>query len=984
LSYLAGVLVISALLAQHAFPAEPEGDANPQAVEIERIVSEINQKRGYDALKRFREMDQAAREAAIPHLISTLESSLYPYWGTQASYLSQALAAAGEAAVAPLCQALNSETEKVRIQAAIGLRDLNAAARPAIPRLLGMLSDDTRSCRTIAVAALARIAPGDPALLDPMIDALAIPNAQYTAADALAEIGKPAVPALIDCLEASPKRRYGAILALKQMRADAAPAVPALINIVAADGENRNMGGYGAAKALGAIGAAAAVPLAEVLQMPDAARLRRAGEGPWEEIAAYGRYECVRAAFEALGPRGAGAMRLLTDLLRTGDAAQRVAALHCLGHIGLPAGEAVAEVRQCLRHESADVRCAACTILERLGPGAGVALPEVRLLVDDHSEDVRAAAIKALDALEPDAGKVVPSVVRALDDPSMMVQNAAAAVAADLGPMARPAEPGLLRMLGDFRVQNTGGLIFYESPALLALEKIDMSPAAAAGVVRLSILNEWYLHEKLRDNILQMIDERAADAAPLLIETMKSDDVELSTWACSLLARMGKHGSAAVDFIMSSFTRNKRRSWDIWMGMQGNGPCLDPATFAEMSDAILLQAGAEAVAALAKVYRTSDDERVRNRAFFVLMQMRCQEVVPVLAEAMAEKHEGEPPYWVLGTAIWRAEAAAEALGEIGPQAKAAVPALRQAAARVDTLKRADRYKYKSPAGGRNVDYYGVAVEAHLALFRITGELQPQMAFLAKHGEAQKLKEFGKPAVPFLIELFENGDDRTRHCARVMLADLGADAKAALPAMIEDARASGHCGSLAYLAGALGKEGRQAIPVISDCLKADPPGTYALDAIGVLGGIGKPLIPDLLKLYSDLPDEDSRTRTLKALAGLGADLTPLAEQHVPRLIAQLAEADAASSRHPMRYDHNWSVGDQLRVFGPLAAPATDQLIGIVENGNCWYSDEAIRILGAIGPAAERAIPALHAQTARYDRGKAAAEALRAIRGETQPD
>lgn len=68
---------------------------------------------------------------------------------------------------------------------------------------------------------------------------------------------------------------------------------------------------------------------------------------------------------------------------------------------------------------------------------------------------------------------------------------------------------------------------------------------------------------------------------------------------------------------------------------------------------------------------------------------------------------------------------------------------------------------------------------------------------------------------------------------------------------------------------------------------------------------------------------------------------------------------------------------LRQLGPLAAPAVDPLITLVEGLDSQVKREAILALGAIGPSAERATPQLIEAMNRYpgaDVGWFAAEAL----------
>lgn len=981
--------------------AEEAADNPPPG--IAELVAAINRPYSSAELKRFVEADQATKEAAVPALIAALETSLYPKWGTHESYISRALAAVGEPVVGPLCTALESESEKVRIQAAIALRHLAARARPAVPKLIDILSHDTPRCKSVSAGALGEIAPDEPAIIEPLVRALKVDEAHSWARKALAAIGEPAVPALIRCIETDPELWSNAVRTLKEIGQAAESALPNLIKVLEHVGDEPNSAAEVAAEALAAIGPRAAVPVAEVLWLPDAGRHITDHGGGWQTIESESRHECVRKAFRLLGTDGAGGVPVLIEVLKKGTAEQRAAAADCLSYVGLDAAPALHGLRQCMRDDEAAVRSAACRALVRLGPKCREALPDVLRLLNDEFEDCRAAAVEALVHLEPDVKKVVPHVVKAVSDPSPVVRDAAAGMVAEIGPPAGAAEPALLRMLrrvvvpraaepkegapsaiysGSMDVITTaGGLVLFNTPvALEALKATGInSPAIAQEVVRLAIGNGWYTLDRLGGNVLHLIDGKAKGAVPLLVDVVKTRDKQARVWAYRALARMGEHARPAMDHIIGRFSEMERHLWDGHVGMWGSGRLAVEIGEGEAADGVLVGIGAAAVEPLSEIYRNHRDERIRSCAFYVLAQLRCKEAVPVLGEALAEKHQGQPPSFYYRTAIYRAELAAEALAEIGPDAKEAVPALRKATKRIDVVTKLE-WAGKTIKNKSEEVYHGVARKARKALHKITGESQPHLSFFAEQKAPWDLSEFGEEGVPHLITLLEDQDIRTRKDAMSALAWIGADAKAALPAMIKAAQSFNDDDAyenLAELGATLGKEGAAAVPVIDAWLKSKPDRCRrSLEPLKGMGTTGAPLIPAVTEIYQESSDERTRLAALEALAAFGADLSPLAKEHVPMLTKKFSEAVRNEDRDIEGVGY---VVSQLVAFGPHASDAADRLIDIVKKRRYRHSASAARILGAIGPAAERAIPVLH--LARFARNTslaaAATDALRSI-------
>ncbi len=138
------------------------------------------------------------------------------------------------------------------------------------------------------------------------------------------------------------------------------------------------------------------------------------------------------AAATALAAIGAGAQSAVPQLIDVlPDPRVREAAINALAKIGPPA---VTPLIAKLHSESAEDRSHACRALAVIGPAAGRALPEVLSLADDEDASVRQAVPSALGVLgDRDDSEVRAALSAALSDPDRNVRLFAAASFIRLG-----------------------------------------------------------------------------------------------------------------------------------------------------------------------------------------------------------------------------------------------------------------------------------------------------------------------------------------------------------------------------------------------------------------------------------------------------------------------------------------------------------------------------------------------------------------------
>lgn len=284
----------------------------------------------------------------------------------------------------------------------------------------------------------------------------------------------------------------------------------------------------------------------------------------------------------------------------------------------------------------------------------------------------------------------------------------------------------------------------------------------------------------------------------------------------------------------------------------------------------------------------------------------------------------------LGSDDWsRRSAAAFDLGELGPAARDAIPALLLAL---------------------HDDSGWVRRDAAEALLKIGPEprMIPDLVWLVKTDDRNRgpaidaLARIGPAVIPDVVPLleFKRGEDgedvnNTWGAAAEILAGIGAASVPALITALEDPSR---------------REG-------------------ALEALGRIGPDAAPAIPALLALRSD---PDSRLRVSRALGGIG----PSAVQGVPFLI------DVVETTRGYSYEVRSAI-QALGKIGPSASSAVPALrrrlkdgLGTASCEGCFYTIEA---LGRIGPAANEAVPEIRQAARLGDEGirRVAAEAIRGI-------
>ena len=301
--------------------------------------------------------------------------------------------------------------------------------------------------------------------------------------------------------------------------------------------------------------------------------------------------------------------------------------------------------------------------------------------------------------------------------------------------------------------------------------------------------------------------------------------------------------------------------------------------------------------------------------FLVTCTSRCPQDVESLVAALKDQNEDVR------------KAAARTLGDMGPNAKAAVPAL------IDGLK------------DENLRF-----NAAIALGQIgTASIAPLIEALKDHEEdvrksaASALGQIGpdaKAARPHLVDVLEDENAAVRASAARALGQIGPIVEAFLHLIDALEDPNDHVSeSAAHALEQIGPNAKASVSRLVEALK-DRSAYVRLIAARTLGQIGPDAnvaVPDLIEVMKD-PERDVRQIAREALGQIG----PGAEAAVPHLVEVLKDRNSLSAAH------------SLVQIGTAAVP---HLINVLQEQDEHIRGTAARVLGQMGPDAKAAIPNL---------------------------
>jgi HEAT repeat protein len=501
-------------------------------------------------------------------------------------------------------------------------------------------------------------------------------------------------------------------------------------------------------------------------------------------------------------------------------------------------------------------------------------------------------AADAIGAIGPPAASVVPILVKALKDDHYWIARPLARI----GVAAVPALKEALRH-GDPSVR---------ARAAEALEQMGPEGRTAVPALVARLRDKDARVRGAAACALMALAPDAEAAIPALIAALGSEDEAVRFWAAGALGRIGAKAKAAVPALaaaLGSPEETLRRQ--AVMALGGIGPeakSAIPQLGVAINDeewkvryaatSALVRIGEPALPALREALR--DEETVDRGWVFLALRRLGAPAVPVLVEALRGPED-------------RRERALYSLGEIGPDAKAAVAAL---------------LRYLKTEQGPT------RLSAAASLWRI-----------ARH----------RAALDALRKALADKDWDVRFAAAETAAELGVEGKYAAPVLAEALGRDRFTRESALHGLFRSRDARAAVPAVVQLLERKHAEDRA-SAAQLLGWIGSADGVDAL--VRALQDEDVNVREAGARA-LGM-IGPKAKAAVPGLVAlSTKEADPA---RVAAAEALWRIGKRKGVLPGLV---------VALNGDDFAAVQAAKFLGSLGAAAKEAVPALIAALERED-------------------
>lgn len=436
-----------------------------------------------------------------------------------------------------------------------------------------------------------------------------------------------------------------------------------------------------------------------------------------------------RAAADALGEIGPKASRSIPALLNLFDDIDPSvieSAARATGLMGSRASRANDELTMLLQHSDARIRGAAAVSIGQLGRRARSSMPELSQNLGDADPAVRAAAAHSLGAMGTSASKYSSRLVRLLDDGEPEVRNAASRA---LGRIGRGAVEVLIRTL-----QN-GDPVFLQS----VVDTLGLiGPSATPQLIEsVQSKDEQTLVRQYATLALAKIGPDDRRVVPALIAALGDNKADIRRAAAEAIGNVGPSAANASDRLINLASNHR-----------------EEVLVREFSIAALARIAPqdEAVNAALVNAVADGDPRIYKAAVAALVAVRSTTIGDNDVPALIRQLQSEVP----GTRI----TAAQQLGECGPYAASAVPAL-----------------IESLAGNQN------PVELRIAATRSLGLIGPD----------------AESAVPELARALEDNNQRLSNAALVSLGRIGPQTRT-IPALLQSMRS----GDLATRAAAASK------------------------------------------------------------------------------------------------------------------------------------------------------------------------------------
>jgi HEAT repeat protein len=776
----------------------------------------------------------------------------------------EVLAQAGptaKAALPAVRELLKDQPLTVRFRAALVMWKVGGEAAQAVPVMADMLSEPNRGLRLRAAQTLVQFGPAAepaaPALVQRLTDK--DDGVRFQVGMALEQLGNAAIPALTKGAEAGSPVRRESIDVLGRLGPRAADAVPAMTAALKDDDPKTRTAAAAALWRVDRTNAAAVPILIEGFKSNDPVARAQASN-----------------ILFSIKPRPKEAADVFAEALKGNDIVTRVKAADAVWDLNCKPDEVLPTLIEAVKSNSINVRNPALDTLRRMGPKAKPALPALVELLGTTGI-ATAQFNETFLALGPDA---IGELTKAMEEKPVAIKQVASQMLGIAGPDA--VEP--LRKL---TTHNDQTVRLY---AVFTLGHIG--PSAPDKV--LPILAET-LKDKDRNVRLQTllayreVGPEAGDAPAAVVELLKDRDSVIRTNAVSAVERLRVDPQialplleeiAAKDDSVFNRVRALELCWkldpkkhpakevvkqEISLNQHARVPPFVTRAGADGRDAILLMVealethqgpirqqfldtlagfGADAKAARPILVEQLKDPQAANRVLAALNLIQTgdtESALPILIAALKDNT----------VSVIYHERVHAALRKLGPDAKAAVPALRQIVGETDIS--IFRIHCAATLAKLDPEHKEAAVAA---LTEIMGRTNSYLQLEAA-AALLELDKNNRRALTTMEQGLVDVNAYNRQVAARKLGQLGADAKAALPALrraTEDDTATVRFAAAVAWWKIDGKNAK-ALAAITDTIK-DSTASFdmrmqAVNALGELGeDVKKEAVPVLLEALRD--------------------------------------------------------------------------------------------------------------------------------------
>ncbi len=594
-----------------------------------------------------------------------------------------ALSRIGVAALPALMDAAKSDDASLRAGAAKALAGMGREAAPAIPFLIANLNGDEEVRRetTEALGAIGEAA------VKPLAEALKSKEAPQRAgaATSLGLIGvaaKECAAAFAEAAksESDPQARVAMLGALPRIGLATEEVVPLLVAGVKDDNEQVRHAAINALVPMRAGREVVLTALEQALRDENAATRQRAARalgrmGPAASPAVPALIDAARkspadtALATALSEIGPAALPPVLAALHDAPPAEAERIVGLLRGFG---SAAVPVLMEALKNPTVPVRVAAARALGGMGREAAPAIELLFGLAANAEPPARGAALRALVVLEGDAQRLKPMLETALHDAAPEVRRAGAAGMARFGGTNALGVAGLVELLDD------------ESAAtrLSAIDQIgNLGPGAAPALpAMMERLNDPDLQAPLLAALAKM-GPASIGALPRLTELAKAPAIPTRVAAVLAISGIGHEAAAALPTL---YAVAKDEDGDVRAAAIKALAAVEPneaQTITTLVKALEDESGRVRRPAAAALSKFGDRARVATPALVAMLDRDTDRGVALLALKVIGVRSVTELLPILSARDSQVRIfACEQLASIGPDAKDAVPRLKELAA----------------------------------------------------------------------------------------------------------------------------------------------------------------------------------------------------------------------------------------------------------------------------------------------------------------